>query len=56
MPSGVVGVAAAGQLSFGQLGLSRMEQRLFARRLTAHGLRRCSPPDAARQKRLRIAS
>lgn len=30
MPSGVVGVAAAGQLSFGQLGLSRMEQRLFA--------------------------
>ena len=30
MPAGVVGVAAAGQLAFGQLGLSAMEQRLFA--------------------------
>ena len=30
MPAGVVGVAAAGQLAFGQLSLSTMEQRLFA--------------------------
>jgi ESX secretion system protein EccE len=30
MPGGVVGVAAAGQLAFGQLSLSAMEQRLFA--------------------------
>jgi hypothetical protein len=29
MPPGVVAVAAAGQLSFGQLSLSTMEQRLF---------------------------
>ncbi|WP_020574942.1 hypothetical protein [Actinopolymorpha alba] len=29
MPPGVVAVAAAGQLAFGQLGLSTMEQRLF---------------------------
>ena len=32
MPNGVLAVAAAGQLAFGQLGLSTMEQRLFGSR------------------------